>query len=80
MGGRPPDFAGWSGYPSIAALSVNRGTDVCAHCRHQRKSAGPFAMAQLVPPQLCNKGYSKFDFLICINKERASTSKRVRIS
>src|ERR1700730_12023399 len=28
IGGRLPDFAGWSGYPSIAALSINPGIDV----------------------------------------------------
>jgi hypothetical protein len=27
-GGGLPDFAGWSGYPSIAALSINPGIDV----------------------------------------------------
>jgi hypothetical protein len=27
MGGGLPDFAAWSGYPSIAALSINRGID-----------------------------------------------------
>jgi hypothetical protein len=28
-----PDFAGWSGYPSIAALSTNRGIDVMGQYR-----------------------------------------------
>jgi len=31
MGGCLPDFAGWSGYSSIAALSINPGIDVMGH-------------------------------------------------
>jgi hypothetical protein len=36
MGGCLPDFAGWSGYPSIAALSINPGIDVMCQVRTQR--------------------------------------------
>jgi hypothetical protein len=31
MYGCLPDFAGWSSYPSIAALSINLGIDVMGH-------------------------------------------------
>jgi hypothetical protein len=33
MGGCLPDFVGRSGYPSIAALSINPGIDVMGHNR-----------------------------------------------
>jgi hypothetical protein len=31
MGRSLPSFAGWSGYPSIAALSINPGIDAMGH-------------------------------------------------
>jgi hypothetical protein len=33
MGGRLPDFRGWSGYPSTAALSINPGNGVMCTTR-----------------------------------------------
>jgi hypothetical protein len=38
MGGCLPDFAGWSGYPSIAALSINPGIDVM--CQEETPGVG----------------------------------------
>ena len=34
IGGCVPDFAGWSGYPSIAVLSLNPGIDVMCQTLH----------------------------------------------
>ena len=34
IGGFVPDFAGWSGYPSIAVLSLNPGIDVMCQTLH----------------------------------------------
>ncbi len=36
VGGGLPDFAGWSGYPSIAAFSINPGIDTMGHQRMLR--------------------------------------------
>jgi hypothetical protein len=34
IGGCVPDFAGWSGYPSIAVLSLNPGINVMCQTLH----------------------------------------------
>ena len=34
IGGCVPDFAGWSGYPSIAVLSLNPGIDAMCQTLH----------------------------------------------
>ncbi len=41
MGGCRPDFAGWSGWPSTAALSINPGIDVMCHFLPSADAVGP---------------------------------------
>jgi hypothetical protein len=45
IGGCVPDFAGWSGYPSIAVLSLNPGIDVMCQTL-------PFALQEKQQPFL----------------------------
>ena len=44
MGGCLPDFAGWSGYPSIAAMPINPGIDMMGQNQKFPISA-PFRVA-----------------------------------
>ncbi len=41
VGGCLSDFAGWSGYPSIAALSINPGIDVMGQKQTARLARYP---------------------------------------
>jgi hypothetical protein len=41
MGGGLPDFAGWSGYPSIAAFLINPGIDAMGQNQTNAASAFP---------------------------------------
>jgi hypothetical protein len=67
MYGCLPDFAGWSGYPSIAALSINLGIDVMGHWTLPRPTETrlpaaflrAFCKQRTEPPQLLRPGFAR---------------------